>query len=68
MKMNIVIPENSMGDVIGDINSRRGRVAGVDSSPAGHSINALIPMAEVLSYAPELRSLTSGEGSFTMEF
>ena len=68
MKMNIVIPENSMGDVIGDINSKRGRVSGVDSSPAGHSINALVPMAEVLSYAPELRSLTSGEGSFTMEF
>ena len=68
MKMNIFISDSSMGDVIGDINSRRGRVAGVDSSPAGHSINALVPMAEVLTYAPELRSLTSGEGSFTMEF
>ncbi len=68
MKMNIIIPDNSMGDVIGDINSKRGRVSGVDSSPAGHSINALIPMAEVLTYAPELRSLTSGQGSFTMEF
>jgi elongation factor G len=68
MKMNIIIPDNSMGDVIGDINSRRGRVAGVDSSPAGHSINAIVPMAEVLTYAPELRSLTSGEGNFTMEF
>jgi elongation factor G len=68
MKMNIIIPDNSMGDVIGDINSKRGRVSGVDSSPSGHCINALIPMAEVLTYAPELRSLTSGEGSFTMEF
>jgi len=68
MKMNIFIPDKNMGDVIGDINSRRGRVAGVDSSPAGHSINAMVPMAEVLTYAPELRSLTSGEGSFTMEF
>ena len=68
MKMNIIIPDNNMGDVIGDINSRRGRISGVDSSPAGHSINALVPMAEVLTYAPELRSLTSGEGSFTMEF
>lgn len=68
MKMNIFIPDNSMGDVIGDINSRRGRVAGVDSSPAGHSINALVPMSEILTYAPELRSLTSGEGSFTIEF
>jgi len=68
MKMNILIPEDSMGDVIGDLNSRRGRVSGVDSSPAGHSINALVPMSEVLTYAPELRSLTSGEGSFTIEF
>ncbi|MGI9533363.1 MAG: elongation factor G [Thermodesulfobacteriota bacterium] len=68
MKMNIYIPEDSMGDVIGDINSRRGRVAGVDSSVAGHNINALVPMAEVLTYAPELRSLTSGQGNFTMEF
>lgn len=68
MKMNIIIPEDSMGDVIGDINARRGRVAGVDSSPAGHNISAILPMAEVLTYAPELRSLTSGEGSFTMEF
>ena len=68
MKMTIIIPDNSMGDVIGDINSKRGRVSGVDSSSAGHCINALIPMAEVLTYAPELRSLTSGEGSFTMEF
>ncbi|MGI9534680.1 MAG: elongation factor G [Thermodesulfobacteriota bacterium] len=68
MKMSIYIPEDSMGDVIGDINSRRGRVAGVDSSAAGHNINALVPMAEVLTYAPELRSLTSGQGNFTMEF
>lgn len=68
MKMTIIIPDNSMGDVIGDINSKRGRVSGVDSSSAGHCINALIPMAEVLTYAPELRSLTSGEGSFTIEF
>jgi len=68
MKMSIYIPEDSMGDVIGDINSRRGRVAGVDSSSAGHNINALVPMAEVLTYAPELRSLTSGQGNFTMEF
>ena len=68
MKMNIYIPDESMGDVIGDINSRRGKVSGVDSSSAGHSISALVPMSEVLTYAPELRSLTSGQGSFTMEF
>ena len=68
MKMNIYIPEDSMGDVIGDINARRGRVTGLDSSIAGHSINAQVPMSEVLTYAPELRSITSGQGNFTMEF
>jgi len=68
MKMEITIPEDSMGDVIGDVNSRRGKVSGVDSLAGTHLINALIPMSEVLSYAPELRSITSGRGSFTMDF
>lgn len=68
MSMGIYIPEDSMGDVIGDLNSRRGKVSGVDSSAGGHRINALVPMSEVLSYAPDLRSLTHGSGSFTMEF
>lgn len=68
MKMSIYIPDDSMGDVIGDLNSRRGKVSGVDSSAGGHRINALVPMSEVLSYAPELRSLTHGQGSFNMEF
>ena len=68
MKMEITVPEDSMGDVIGDVNSRRGKVSGVDSIPGSHQINALIPMAEVLHYAPELRSITSGKGSFTMDF
>lgn len=68
MKMSVYIPDDSMGDVIGDLNSRRGKVSGVDSSAGGHRINALVPMSEVLSYAPELRSLTHGLGSFNMEF
>lgn len=68
MKMNVYIPEDNMGDVIGDINARRGKVSGMDSSVAGHRIDALIPMSEVMTYAPELRSITSGRGSFTMEF
>lgn len=68
MKMEITIPEDSMGDVIGDVNSRRGKVSGVDSLAGTHIINALIPMSEVLTYAPELRSITSGRGSFTMDF
>jgi len=68
MSMSIYIPDDCMGDVIGDLNSRRGKVSGVDSSAAGHRINAFVPMSEVLSYAPELRSLTHGRGSFNMEF
>ncbi|NIU86580.1 MAG: hypothetical protein GWN56_04565 [Nitrosopumilaceae archaeon] len=68
MKMEISIPDECMGDVIGDVNSRRGKVSGVDSLAGTHIINALIPMSEILTYAPELRSITSGRGSFAMDF
>lgn len=68
MSMEIIIPEDSMGDVIGDVNARRGKVSGVDSLAGSHLVNALIPMSEVLTYAPDLRSITSGMGSFTMDF
>jgi elongation factor G len=57
-----------MGDVIGDVNSRRGKVSGVDSLNGTHVVKALIPMSEVLTYAPELRSITSGRGTFSMDF
>lgn len=66
--MEIVVPDECMGDVIGDLNSRRGKVLGVDSKPSGQAIRALVPMSEVLKYAPDLRSITSGRGSFTMGF
>ena len=68
MRMEIFTPEDSVGDVIGDVNSRRGKVLGVEPQAAGHLIKALLPMGEVLTYAPELRSITSGRGSFTQEF
>jgi elongation factor G len=57
-----------MGDVIGDLNSRRGKVLGVDPKPGGQVIKAQVPMAEILRYASDLRSFTSGRGTFTMEF
>jgi elongation factor G len=57
-----------MGDVIGDLNSRRGKVLGVDSKPGGQGIRAQVPMSEVLKYSPDLRSMTSGRGSFTVAF
>jgi elongation factor G len=68
MNMEIAVPDECVGDVIGDLNSRRGKVLGVDPKPGGQTIRALVPMAEVLRYAPELRSMTSGRGSFSMEF
>jgi elongation factor G len=68
MKMEVVVPEECMGDVMGDINGRRGRVLGMDSQAGLQKINALVPMAEVLKYAPSLKSMTGGRGSYSMEF
>jgi elongation factor G len=68
MSMEVVVPDDAMGDVIGDLNSRRGKVLGVDSKPGGQVIRTHVPMAEVLKYSPDLRSMTSGRGSFTMAF
>lgn len=68
MKMEIITPEENLGDVMGDINSRRGKVLGMDSKGKYQVVKALMPMAEVLQYAPDLRSMTGGRGNFTMEF
>ena len=68
MALDIAVPDDCMGDVIGDLNSRRGKVLGVDPKVGTQVIRALVPMAEVLRYSPDLRSMTSGRGSFTMEF
>jgi len=68
MALEIAVPDDCMGDVIGDLNSRRGKVLGVDPKVGSQVIRALVPMAEVLRYSPDLRSMTSGRGAFTMEF
>jgi elongation factor G len=68
MSMEVTVPEDCVGDVIGDLNSRRGKVVGVDTKGHSEIIRAQVPMAEVLKYAPDLRSMTSGRGEFTMEF
>jgi elongation factor G len=68
MVLEIAVPDDCMGDVIGDLNSRRGKVLGVDPKVGSQVIRALVPMSEVLRYSPDLRSLTSGRGAFTMEF
>ncbi len=67
MKMEITVPEECQGDIIGDLNSRRGRVLGMDPKGKNQIIRTLVPMAEILDYDHTLKSVTSGRGSFTME-
>jgi elongation factor G len=66
--LTVSIPDESMGDVIGDLSSRRGKVLGSDSKAGITEIKAHVPMSEVLRYASDLRSMTGGQGFFTMEF
>ena len=67
MKMEIMVPEDGMGDVMGDLNGRRGRVLGMDTKGKYQVIKAQAPMAEVLQYALDLNAMTGGRGTFTME-
>ena len=66
--MTISVPEDAVGDVVGDLNSRRGRPLGVEPKGSMTEIQAELPMAEVLDYAPDLRAITGGRGDYTMEF
>jgi len=68
MNMKVSVPDACMGDVIGDLNSRRGKVLGMDTQGHTQVINSRVPMSEVLKYAQDLRSITSGRGEFHMEF
>ena len=68
MQMTIAVPEDVVGDVIGDLNSRRGHPLGMEPKGAATEIKAEVPMAEVLDYAPDLRAITGGRGDYTMEF
>jgi elongation factor G len=68
MKVEVTAPDENIGDVIGDLNSRRGRVLRVDSKGNYQVVLANVPMAEMLKYAPDLNSKTGGRGTFTMEF
>jgi elongation factor G len=68
MNVTITTPEDFMGDIMGDLNGRRGRVLGMDSAGKNQVIKANVPMAEFLTYAPDLRSMTGGRGIYTMEF
>ena len=66
--LTVSIPDEFMGDVIGDLSSRRGKVLGSDSQGGLTDVRAHVAMSEVLRYAPDLRSMTGGQGVFTMEF
>jgi elongation factor G len=68
MKVEVVTPEEYMGDVMGDINRRRGLVQGMEDSPTGKIIRAEVPLAEMFGYATDLRSATQGRATYSMEF
>ena len=68
MKVEVVTPEEYMGDVMGDLNRRRGMVQGMEDSPAGKIIRAEVPLSEMFGYATDLRSATQGRANYTMEF
>jgi elongation factor G len=68
MHVTLSVPEAHVGDVIGDLNSRRGRPLGMEPAGAMTEIRAEVPMAEMLAYAPDLRSITQGQGDYTLEF
>lgn len=68
MKVEVITPEDYMGDVIGDLSRRRGIVQGMDEGPAGKMIHAEVPLGEMFGYATDLRSMTQGRATYTMEF
>ena len=68
MKLEVVTPEQFLGDVIGDLNSRRGKILGMDSRGGFQVITANVPLANMFGYSTDIRSMTQGRASFTMQF
>lgn len=68
MAVEVVTPEENMGDVVGDLNRRRGMIGGMDENPSGKVVTAEVPLAEMFGYATDLRSATQGRATYTMEF
>jgi elongation factor G len=68
MKVEVVTPEDYSGDVIGDLNRRRGQISGMDDGPSGKVISADVPLSEMFGYATTVRSMSQGRATFTMEF
>ena len=67
VKVEVIVPEEYMGDVIGDLNSRRGRIEGMEPRNGAQVINAMVPLAEMFGYSTDLRSKTQGRGNYSME-
>lgn len=67
MKVDVIVPEDYMGDVIGDLNSRRGQIQGMEARSGAQQIDALVPLSEMFGYATDLRSRTQGRGQYSME-
>jgi elongation factor G len=68
MLVTLSVPDDAVGEVIGDLNSRRGRPQGMEPAGGMTEVKAEVPMAEMLTYAPDLRALTGGQGDYTMDF
>ena len=68
MNVEVTAPDDMVGAVIGDLNSRRGRILGMDTKGHNQIVKAVVPLAEILKYAPVLTSITAGKGSYAMEF
>jgi elongation factor G len=68
MRVEVVVPEDYMGDVIGDLNARRGRIEGMERRSGSQVVRALVPLAEMFGYVTNLRSRTQGRGTYSMEF
>jgi elongation factor G len=68
MKVDVIVPEDYMGDVIGDINSRRGRIEGMEARNGAQQIRGYVALSEMFGYATDLRSKTQGRGTYAMEF
>ena len=68
MKVDVVMPEEYLGDVMGDLSSRRGHILGMEGRGTSQNVKASVPLAEMFGYATELRSMTSGRATYSMEF
>ncbi|MEF9970670.1 MAG: elongation factor G, partial [Ruthenibacterium sp.] len=67
MKVSAIVPEDYMGDVMGDLSSRRGQILGMEARPGAQQIDALVPLSEMFGYSTDLRSATQGRGQYSME-